>query len=71
MNEKCEDNTHESKQDSYASDIFQNTEADMRTPSKNVISSSENLAHQHEISSDRILIIDGMAVVNSVVKLIT
>ena len=68
MNERSGGNFRESKQDPHAADSFQNTEADMRVPSKKDISSSENLVYQHEISSERILIIDGMAVVNSVVK---
>ena len=60
MNERSGGNFRESKQDPHAADSFQNTEAD--------ISSSENLVYQHEIPSERTLIIDGMAVVNSVVK---
>ena len=60
MNERSGGNFRESKQDPHAADSFQNTEAD--------ISSSENLVYQHEISSERILIIDGMPVVNSVAK---
>ena len=52
---------------SYADhDLHRNTRANMSMPSKNYISSSKNLAY--EISRDRILIKDGMAVVNSVIK---
>ena len=62
MNERSGGNFRESEQGPHAADSFQNTEADMHVPSKKDISSSENLVYQHENS------IDGMAVVNSVVK---
>ena len=68
MNERSGGNFRKSKQDPHAADSFQNTGADMHVPSKKDISSSENLVYKHETSSERILIIDGMAVVNSVVK---
>ena len=68
MNERSEGISRDCKQDPHAEDTSQITEVDMRFPSKKDILRSENLAYQHEISTERIIIIDGMAVVNSVVK---
>ena len=49
-------------------DEDENAEADMNVPFQHNISSSEQLEGQNETANDRILIIDGMAIVNSITK---